>query len=117
MTAPRTATVTINSEVVSPAKAVMAAARGGPLVVLSERAIRDLAAELGGYDQAVQHLLRVAEDVNKPIGVNVSTGEDTSSTAFIAPRSWSAGRLRGWVAGRHQEIEAAFGAATVQEAS
>jgi hypothetical protein len=43
---------------------------------------------LGGHDQAMQHLLRVSERVNQPIGCNFPTAGG-SRTAFIAPRSWS----------------------------
>jgi hypothetical protein len=116
MTASRTATITINSEMVSPAKAVMTAARSGPLVILSERAIRDLADELGGYDQAIRHILRIATNVGKPIGINLPIAEG-STTAFIAPGSWTRERLAGWVGARHAELEAAFGEARIVEAS
>jgi hypothetical protein len=106
--------LTINSARISPAKAVAATARTGPLVILSDRAFRELQAELGGLEPAVRHLLRVAENVGKPLGVNMATGEGTSSTAFIAPRSWSEERLRGWIGGHHQELEAMFGESTIR---
>jgi hypothetical protein len=56
------------------------ATRTNPRLVLAASALRDLVDELGGYRAATRHLLRVAENVNKPIAVNVETGPDTSST-------------------------------------
>ena len=113
----RSAHITINPAVVSPARAVMAAARGGPLVILTERALHDLADELGGDDAAVRHLERVASNVNRPIGANMLTAEG-ARTLFLAPKGWSLERLKGWVAGHHEAIEAMFGPATpVEEAS
>lgn len=108
----RTMRVTVNSATVSTAKAIQATARTGPLVVLTERAFGNLVDELGSNDAALRHLLRVAENVGKPIGLNVGTGEGTSRSMFIAPRSWTQERLRGWVAAHHDAIEAMFGAAT-----
>jgi hypothetical protein len=111
----RTAHITINDATVSTAKAIMAAARTGPLVILTGRAWTELRAELGGSDAAMRHLLRVAENVGTPIGVNFETGEDTSSSAFLAPRSWTQERLRGWIAGHHEVIETIFGKARVRD--
>lgn len=104
--------VTVNSATVSTAKAIAATARGGPLVMLTERAFANLVDELGSREAALRHLLRVSENVGKPIGLNVATGEDTSRSMFIAPRSWTTARLKGWVAGRRPEIESMFGQAT-----
>jgi hypothetical protein len=89
--------------------AIRTAASGVPLLVVTGRALADLAEELGGYDPAVRELLAIAESVGRPIGVNVATGRDTSRTAFIAPQSWSEERLHGWIAGHHAELEDAFG--------
>lgn len=47
----------------------------------------------------------------RPIAVNLPT-DDGSRTVFVAPRDWTEERLRGWVAGRHEELGAAFGPAT-----
>jgi hypothetical protein len=100
--------VTIDARRVSPAQAIAAAARAAPLLMLTGRAFAELVAELGGHDAAMRHLLRVSERVNRPIGCNFPTPEG-SRTAFVAPRSWSQERLRGWVGGKHQEIAEAFG--------
>jgi hypothetical protein len=104
--------ITIDAATVSPSKAIAATARTGPLVCLTGRAFRDLADELGGTDGAMRHLLRVSENVQKPIAVNFETGEDTSRTVFLAPRSWTTERLQGWVAGHHETLAAIFGQAT-----
>jgi hypothetical protein len=105
--------VTIDAATVSPARAIAASARGEALlVVVTGPALNELTAELGGYDPAVHHLLRVATNTGRAIGVIMETGEDTSSTLFLAPRSWTPKRPRGWVAGRHEAIEGMFGAAT-----
>jgi hypothetical protein len=103
--------VTIDSATVSTAKAIQATARSGPLVVLTDRAYGNLVDELGGLEPAMLHLLRVAENVGRPIGLNVSTGADTSRSMFVAPRSWTPTRLQGWIAVHYEAIEAMFGAA------
>ena len=53
----------------------------------------------------------------KKCTVNFETGEDTSRTVFLAPRSWAPEWLQGWVAGHHEVLEAMFGTATVREES
>ena len=91
----RTMHVTIGSATVSTAKAIQATARSGPLVVLTERAFGNLGDELGGHEPAMRHLLRVAENTGRPVGLNVNTGTDTSRSVFIGPRSWTPTRLWG----------------------
>ena len=103
--------VTIDAATVSPSKAITAAVRGTSLVVLTARIFGELAAELGSTEAAMRRLLRVCERVNKPIGVNFPS-DNGSRTVFLAPRSWTQERLRGWVGGRHQDIADAFGPAT-----
>lgn len=112
------ATLTIDAARVSPSRALARLARaaatsGGPLVVITGRAYAELVAELGGPEAAARHLFRVATNTGRPIAVNLPTGPDTSTTVFISPRGWSDERLRGWGAGHHAELEAAFGPATV----
>jgi len=106
----RSLKVIIDPRSVSPAASIRVAARSAPLLIIGGRALADLAAELGSPEAAGAFLLELAEDIGHPLAVNMPTGADTSSTAFISPRSWSAERLQGWVAGRHQELEDAFGA-------
>jgi hypothetical protein len=87
---------------------------GGPLVCVTGRALVDLADELGSYDAAARRLLTIATNVGRPLAVNCPTGPDRSQTMFVAPKDWTDERLRGWVAGRHAELEAMFGAAAVR---
>jgi hypothetical protein len=109
----RSARVTINADTVKPSKAITAAATMAPLLILTGRSLLDLERELGSWDAAGRFLLKLAETVGKPIGVNAPTGPDSSRTMFLAPRSWSPERLKGWVAGHHSDVEAMFGAATL----
>jgi len=105
----RTLRVTADPSTVSMAASIRATARAAPLFLLTVRALAELADELGGYSAAAEFLLEIAESNNRPIAVNVETGPDTSSTAFIAPRTWTSERLAGWTAGHHAELEAEFG--------
>ena len=109
------ACITVDAERVSIARSLAALARtaardGGPLVCVSHRAYDELADELGGYENAARRLCRIATNTGRPLAVNLPT-EDGSRTAFISPTGWSEDRLRGWVAGHHEELEGAFGPA------
>lgn len=101
--------LTVDPSSISVAATIRRAAGISPLLVLTGRDLGDLAAELGSMEAASGSLLQIAEDIGKPIGVNLPTGPDTSSTAFIAPRGWSDERLAGWIAGHHTELEAELG--------
>jgi hypothetical protein len=101
--------ITADPARVSMAASIRAAAEAAPLLVLTGRALGDLGVELGGPGAAAGWLAERAQEVGRPIGVNVPTGDGTSSTAFLAPQTWSRERLQGWVAGRSAELEAAFG--------
>ena len=115
----RTARILSDPARVPPSRALAAAARaaaydGGPLVAITGRAYLDLIAELGSDEAAARHLARVATNTARPLCVNLPTGPDTSTTVFVAPKGWTDERLRGWAAGHHAELEAAFGPATVR---
>ena len=99
----------MRAEATGLAAAIRAAAEAAPLLVITAAALSDLAAELGSFEAAMAELLAVAEAIGHPVAVNLPTGADSSSTAFVAPRSWSEERLKGWAAGHHQELEAQFG--------
>jgi hypothetical protein len=108
----RSLTVSVDPAAVKPSKAIAAAARMAPLLIVTGRALLDLETELGSWEAAGRYLLTVAENVGKPLGVNAPTATG-SRTMFLAPRSWSPERLKGWVAGHHALLERQFGAATL----
>ena len=108
----RPPTITIDPERDRPSRCILAAARLAPVLVLTGRSLAELADEVGGHEQAARYLTAVATEIGRPIGANVPTGPDTSRSLFVAPEGWTEARLRGWVAGRHEGIEAAFGPAT-----
>ena len=94
------------------AEAIRAAAGEAALLVLSDAALRQLAMELDGGETVGTFLVSVATEVGRPIGVNLDRGDGESSTACIAPKGWTQERLKSWIAGRHEAIEAMFGPAT-----
>ncbi len=113
-----TARVTIDAERVSVSRSLASLARvtardGAPLVCLTARSYGELVDELGSDEAAVRRLLTIATNTARPICVNLPT-EDGSATLFVAPKDWSEERLAGWAAGHHEELEAAFGPATVR---
>ena len=113
----RAATIAVDAGAVSVARSLAALARasardGGPLVCVTGRAYLDLVAELGSDEAAARHLARVATNSGRPLLVNFETGADTSRTIVIGPKGWSEQKTAGWIAGRHAELEAAFGDAT-----
>ena len=108
----RRMTVTVDPSALSMAAAIRTAAQASPLLVITSRVLSHLAAELGGHEAAARYLFGLAESIGKPVAVNVDTGAETSSTVFIAPRSWTEERLAGWVAAKHEELAAEFGEVT-----
>ncbi len=112
----RAATITLDAGVVSPSRALAAVARASDraLVVVSHRALDELATELGGHEQAARRLLTIATNTGRPICVNLPTPAG-STTVFISPRGWSQERLRGWAAGHADELQGMFGPATVRK--
>ena len=104
-----TARVMVDPEAVPISVAIRTAAQAAPMLVIQQGALADLAAELGSMDAAAAFLLELAENLNTPIGVNIETGTDTSSTTFLAPPDWTPERLQGWVATRHAELVEQFG--------
>jgi len=108
----RSVRVTVDASRVSPSETIRRSAGLAPLTMVRGRMLIELADELGGYEEAGRFLYGIAEDLGRPIGVNVPTLDGNSRSMFMAPKGWSQERLAGWVAGRHREIEAAFGPAT-----
>ncbi len=108
----RSLTVTVDPAAVSTAEALRRVAAFAPVTIVKAGAIRDLEAELGGYEAAAAFLVELAGSIGKPVVVNLPTGRDTSTTMFLAPSAWSEERLRGWAAGHHEELAREFGAIT-----
>lgn len=82
---------------------------GPAMLVLSWAAYLTLRTEVGGGDIAVVDLIRAtATRLGQPIGVHLGSNSG-GRTALIAPSGWTRERLLGYMAGRHQELEAAFG--------
>jgi len=104
--------VTIDAATVSPAKSLAATARLAPLVVVTDRCYGEMVAELGSDELVITHLIRVATNVDRPIGVNLTSGTDTSTTVFIGPTHWSDERVAGWIGGHREALEQQFGDAT-----
>lgn len=107
---------TVDTSAVRLSEVLSASADAAPLLVLTGRALGDLAAELGGFEAAYRWLADLATTAGKPIGANIPTGPDTSTTVWLAPHGWTSERLAGWVAGHYAEIEAEFGPASVRPA-
>ncbi len=103
--------LTADADAHSMVTAIRRVAPVSSLLVITQRALRELAAELDGYEAALAELLAIAEEIGHPIAVNLPTGADTSSTAFVSPRGWTEERLQGWIGGHHAELEDAFGTA------
>jgi len=108
----RTAHVTIDAEHVSPSKALGVTARLAPLVVVTDRCYGEMLAEFGSDELVIAHLIRVATNADKPIGVNLTSGPDRSTTVFIGPKHWSDERVAGWIGAHREALEQQFGDAT-----
>jgi len=97
---------------VKSADLIRAAAQSGAMVMLTHRAMAMLVDELGER-RAGRLLLELATETQRPIAVNVpddpSDPDGESTTLMIPPIGWSEERVRGWIGGQHEEIEAAFG--------
>ncbi len=101
----------VDPSIISPSKALARLAGAGDvLVCVTGRMFDDIARELGSYDRAARHLVRVATNAGRPIAVNFET-PDGSRTVIIGPRGWSEEKTAGWVAARHDALERQFGPA------
>src|SRR5215213_995119 len=72
------------------------------VVLLSSRAVDQLARELGGPEQVAGLLLRLVRRHTKPCGVNAPWADGTSRTMFFSPPGWTDERLAGFVAGTRE---------------
>ena len=108
----RRRSVQVDPAAISMSAAIRVAAQASPLLVITGRALGDLASELGGWVAAAEHLLALAEQTGNPIGINFETSEEASRTMFLPPPGWSEEKLAGWIGGHHAELEAQFGQVT-----
>ena len=108
----KTARMLVDPEAAPISAVIRTAAQAAPMLVVQQRGLVDLAEELGGMEAAAGFLLMIAEELDRPIGVNLETREGASSTTFLAPGHWAPARLAGWVAGHHAELESEFGEVT-----
>jgi len=105
--------VTVDASRVSPSEVIRESAGLAPLTVVSGRMLLDLTDELGGQGAAARFLLEIAEQIGRPIAVNVPMLGGNSRSVFLAPPAWSRERLAGWIAGHHEALERQFGPATL----
>ena len=103
----RSLSITIDTRQLKPTDALGRGARAGTAVALTSRMMADLAAELGGHDAACRWLVDLAQEVDRPVLVNVPTGPDTSTTVALAPFWWGRGAPAGL---RRRAARAARGA-------
>jgi len=87
-----------------------------PLVVLTARTLAQLETEFRGHKRMVRWLVDLATASDRPIGLHAEH-TNGGQTVFIPPRHWTAEKLQGWIAGRHAELEAQFGAIAGMERS
>src|SRR5687767_9013797 len=80
-----------------------------PLVALTFKALVALGDELGSVEAAGQFLIDLANEIGKPVAINIPTTDGNSTTQFLAPFGWTRERLLGYVGGYSAELEAMFG--------
>ena len=109
------ATLRIDVERASPARALAILARSSrALVCVTGRMFAELERELGGPEAVACQLFEIATATGRPLCANLPSGAETSTTVFVSPRGWSEDGLRGWAAGKRDELEVAFGPASVR---
>jgi hypothetical protein len=106
--------LTIDTECLRPSAVLRAAAEAGTTVGLTHRMLRDLEAELGGMDPAIEWLIGLAAMTGRPVFVNLPNGPDASQTIALAPKGWGQERLAGFVGGLKGELESVYGPATMR---
>jgi hypothetical protein len=95
----------------SPSETYSLLAEGVPshvLLLLTSRAVRELRQELHTWERVGEWAAELATRLNRPVALNLPDRDGSSRTMVLAP-NWSHERLAGYVAGRHEELEAEFG--------
>jgi hypothetical protein len=85
------------------------AAAGQATVVVTAATFSYLRRDCGSDKRALEWLTNLAAETGKPIALNLPDGPDRSVTTFVSPKGWTEERLRGFIAGRHAELEAVLG--------
>src|SRR5690349_7922768 len=88
---------------------IASATHRAQLVVVEHELFSDLVDEAGSVALALDLLVRVAIENDRPIGVNFPRDDDTSEIKWFAPDGWADERLQGWIAAYHGELESDFG--------
>ena len=105
--------LTVDTDAARPTAWLSRVALTGTPVLLGHRMFADLVRELGDEPSAAQWLADLAAMMQKPVLVNLPT-ETGSTTVVISPPGWSQERLCGFVGGMAEDLQAAFGPATVR---
>jgi hypothetical protein len=92
--------------------AVRSAYGAGLPLVLTARAVTQLADELGGAEAAMHWLTALVEHGPRPVAVNLCMPDGSTTTLLLGPRGWSHERLAGHLATMAPDLEALFGAST-----
>jgi hypothetical protein len=85
------------------------ASRAGVPLVLTTRALRMLAAELGGIESAARWFMDLTTATAKPIACNIEADDGSSQTVLLPPRGWGEERTLGYTAGLREELGEMFG--------
>lgn len=78
------------------------------LIALGPGIARELRQELHSWKRVAEWAADLAIRLDRPLLLNFPDRDGSSRSIVLAP-NWSKERLAGWIAGRHAEIEAAFG--------
>jgi len=100
-----------------PSDAFAELAAGMPvLTVLGYGVYRDLLAEIGSAEGVMRWAMALASRTDRPVLFNLPDGPKRSITVAIPPPHWPQERPEGYLAGRHEEIEDAYGPITQVQA-
>jgi hypothetical protein len=79
------------------------------MLVLGPGIWRELRRELQSVSAVGQWVVELAVRLDRVILLNVPDRDGGSCTLTLSPPGWSQERLAGYIAGRHSELEEAFG--------
>jgi hypothetical protein len=94
----------------SPTAAIATAASRPGLVLVTFRVLRELAGEIGGFDEAWEWVAALASRVDQPIAVMARwRGLTGDVVTFVKPGEWTPDQLSVWVASHFDDLEETFG--------